>query len=141
RDASAPPFRHALERLIGDLLRARAEPGSTGRIYRAMRPENFTDDVVGFRNFKAAVDALAGLKLLDLIPGKSRYIAVFGAKYTTPGLAARLRATRKLIRRANDAGVALSDIDQHFRLEPPRHPLVLKAASVGSGSRKVPGVR
>jgi len=30
---------------------------------------------------------------------------------------------------------------KHFRLEPPRHPLVLKAVSVGKGHLKVPGAR
>jgi hypothetical protein len=38
-DATATPFRNTLERLIGDLLRARADPRSTGRIYRVMSRE------------------------------------------------------------------------------------------------------
>jgi hypothetical protein len=141
RNATAVPFRNTLERLVGDLLRARAEPGSTGRIYRTMRPEGFTDDVVSYRNFKACVDALSGLKLLDITPGKSRYFAGFGAKITITGKATRLRTTSKLMRYAKAAGVVVAEIDQHFRLEAPRHPLVLKAASVGSGARKVAGLR
>jgi hypothetical protein len=141
RAVTGARFREALERLLGDLLRARAEPSSTGRIYRAVRPNDFSKDVVSYRHFKAAVDALSGLKLLEVTPGKSRYMAAFGTKWTVKYRASRFRATQKLIQRATDAGVVLSEIDQHFRLEPPRHPLVLKAASIGKGARKLPGPR
>jgi hypothetical protein len=140
-DARATPFRNTLERLVGDLLRARADPSSTGRIYRAMSPNNFTDDVVSYRNFNAAVHALSGLKLLEHTPGKPRYIAAFGGTVKLTGQVAKFRATRKLIQRATDAGVDLSKIDRHFGLEPPRHPLALRGAKVGSRSRKIAGVR
>jgi hypothetical protein len=136
-DAIATLFRNTLERLIGDLLRARADPSSTGRIYRAMSRRNFTKDVVSWRNFEAAGHAMSGLELLEHTWGNRRY----SGESTVPGPASKFRATRKLIRRATDAGVVISEIDQHFGLEPRGHPLVLKATKVGSGSRKIAGVR
>jgi hypothetical protein len=140
RRVRATAFRTTLERLIGDLLRARADPSSTGRIYRAMGARNFTDDVVSYWNFNAAVHALGGLKLLEHTPRRPRYIAAFGGAVKLTGQAPRFRGTRTLIRRAADAGVDLSEVDRHFALEPPRHPSVLKAAKVGS-ARKTAGVR
>ena len=140
-DARATPFRNTLERLIGDLLRTSARPTSTGRIYRAVSARNFTDDVVSYRNFNAAVHGMSGLKLLEHTPGRPRGIAEFGGMVKLNDQVSKFRATQTLIRRAADAGVDLSEIDRHFALDPPRHPLVLKAAEVGSGSRKIAGVR
>jgi hypothetical protein len=82
------------------------------------------------------VHALSGLELLEHTQGNPRYIGEF----TLPGPVSKFRATRTLIRRAADAGVDLSEIDRHFHIKPPKYPLVLKAAKVGS-ARKIAGVR
>jgi hypothetical protein len=106
-----------------------------------MSARNVTDDVVSYRNFNAAMHALSGLKLLEHTPGRPRFIAAFGGTVKLTGQVSKFRATRTLIGRAADAVVNLSEIDRHFALELPRHPLVLKADKVGSGSRKIAGVR
>ena len=108
-DARGTPLRNTLERLIGDLLRTSAHPTSTGRIYRAVSARNFTDDVVSYRNFNAAVHGMSGLKLLEHTPGRPRGIAAFGGMVKLNNQVSKFRATRTLIRRAADAGVDLSD--------------------------------
>jgi hypothetical protein len=96
-----------------------------------MSARNFADDVVSYLHFKEAIDALSGLKLPEHAPAKSRYITAFGGKFTDTGQVSKFRATRKLIRRASDAGIVLSEIDRHFALDPLRLRSVLKAAKVG----------
>jgi hypothetical protein len=55
--------------------------------------------------------------------------------------ATRFRATDALVRLANGQGVTLSDVDDHFRLEAPRFPLVLRAGATYTDGHKHKGVR
>jgi hypothetical protein len=130
---TAGPFLETLERFVGDLLRAHADPECTGTLFRSLSKanKNFSDDVVSYRNLKAAVDALSGLKLITHTPGQGRFLKVpaFGIHAQHKARASRFKATKKLLSAANASGVPLHEVDDHFRLEAPRHPLVLKAAS------------
>jgi hypothetical protein len=48
-------------------------------------------------------------------------------------------ATDKLLQRAGEFGIRLDNINDHFKPEPPHHPLVLRGPTTWKGKRKVEG--
>lgn len=130
-------FLETLERLIGSLLRANAL-GPRG-IYRSLNRNNFDGDLISYRNFKAAVDAMAGLSLIDHVRGAPRYVRAFGGSFNRRGKASVFSATPELIMMAEAAGLT-GPIDIHFGLERPE-PLALRGNSAGRGKFKDPGPR
>lgn len=130
-------FLETLERLIGSLLRAKAL-GSRG-IFRSLNRNSFDGDVISYRNFKAAIDALAGLSLIDHVRGAPRYVRAFGGSFNLRGKASVFSATPELISMAEAAGL-IGSIDAHFGLERPE-PLALRGNSAGRGKFKDPGPR
>jgi hypothetical protein len=143
--ARAAAFRETLERFLGDLLRAqhdkRKTENASGLVFRPIGKKDFRPgDLVSYRNFTAAKDSLKGLQLINHALGKGRFITYFG-KHQTPGKASRFEATPKLLKLAKDAGVKATAIDQHFRLEPPRRTLELRASSTRLYGKKSEGER
>jgi hypothetical protein len=58
RDRSSAKFTEALERLVGDLLRARSGTNTTGRIFRAVGKTSFGDAPVKYDMFMSVLDGL-----------------------------------------------------------------------------------
>jgi hypothetical protein len=137
----AGSLKEALERFVGDLLRAHVDPECTGKLYRSLDKSRFTGDVISYRNFALAVQALVALKLITHTPGQTKYLNAFGGRFTLKGKAARFRGTDKLRKKARAAGISLKALDDHFHLEPPQHPLVLRAASARTRGTKHRGSR
>ena len=140
RGKMAAKFRNALERLSGDLLRA-AGDDETPWLFRSKKKDSFTGDVVTATDFKAAMDAMVALGLIAHRPGKPRYVEAFGAPFQEQGMASTYSATNKLLALAREFKIHPSNIDEHFRIELPREPLVLRAASLSRGGRKSRGKR
>src|SRR5215813_2701888 len=87
----------AVERLLADLLLAHASEKAKGYVYRPTRPEGFTDGNVGYRVFKALVDALVDLGLLESHKGYQGWGEPFGARVVVRRKATRFRATQNLL--------------------------------------------
>ena len=140
RDRTSVRFFDALERIVGDLLRARASANATGRIYRAIGKTSFSDAPVKYDMFTTALDGLKALGLIGHQKGRSRYLETgFDVRVTLPGRAARFWATPKLVKLAEDHGIHSGNVGDHFAPEPPTNPLVLKDFATGRGQNKEQG--
>jgi len=135
-------FRECLERFIGDLLTAQANAAGDGAIWHSLSTKAFKGHPVGIRDFKHALRALVGLKLVEWLVGKGRFLGWEGeALEQLKGKASRYVGAPALLRRAEDAGVAVASIDEHFRQEAPSDPLVLKTGSIWVRNVKIVGKR
>jgi hypothetical protein len=112
RDRSSAKFTEALERLVGDLLRARSGTNTTGRIFRAVGKTSFRDAPVKYDMFMSVLDGLKAFGLVGHRKGQTRSRdAGFGFRATIPGRAASLlghRDARVLLgrlRRASQTGL------------------------------------
>lgn len=129
RAAAQSKFNVMIERFVGDLLNAAANPESSGTIWRALNSKSFKAPV-SLRDFRRALDALRALALVEYRRGRGRYVAFDSSSVgQLPGKASRFAATPTLLKRAADAGVLVRAIDDHFKQEPPLHPLRLKKRS------------
>jgi hypothetical protein len=136
RSRSGEIFLNAVERFVGDLLRARAGSSVSGRIYRAIGKTAFEDDPVNYDVFMAMLDGLNALGLVGHRKGQTRYHETGfepGHKVTVPGRAARFWATPKLVKLAEQHGIHSGNVGDHFVPEPPTNPLVLKDYATGRG--------
>ena len=140
RDRSSAKFTEALERLVGDLLRARAGTNATGRIFRAVGKTSFRDAPVKYDMFMGALDGLKAFGLVGHRKGQTRSRDTgFGFRVTTPGRAARFWATPKLVKLAEEHGIHSGNVGGHFAPEPPTNPLVLKDYATGRGRYRESG--
>ena len=119
----------AVERLLADLLLAQTSEKTNGYVYRPMRPESFTECDVSYRVFKALVDALANLGLLEQHKGFQAWGELFGARAPLRQRATRFRATPQLLDICDQHGVRPEDFHQHFLVPLPENPLQRRAAS------------
>jgi hypothetical protein len=82
-------FTEALERFVGDLLRARAGTDTTGRIYRPTGKSDFSDAPVKYDMFMRVIEGLKALGLVEHRKGRTRSQDTgFGFRVTVPGRAA-----------------------------------------------------
>jgi hypothetical protein len=133
-------FFDALERIVGDLLRARAGTNATGRIFRVAGKTSFKDDPVKYDMFMVALDGLKALGFVGHRKGQTRYFETgFDVTVTAPGRAARFWATPKLVKLAEEHGIHSGNVGDHFTPEPPTNPLVLKDYATGRGRYKESG--
>jgi hypothetical protein len=145
RARSANTFVNALERVVGDLLRAKADPSRSGRLFRPIGRDRFKYDPIKHDVFKRVVDDLKGLELVGHALGKPRYFKIpeeWGGgsiARTGEGKASRFWATPKLLALAEHHGIHRDNVRAHFRPEPPLHPLVLTGPSRGRGRHKERG--
>lgn len=120
----------ATGRFAGDLLLGGREDPSRWS-YRGLSPNTFTGGPVSSRNFNAIMAGLRGLGLIETMPGFRNRDPDF-----PHGRSTRFRATSGLLQLAAEHGVEVGDAARHFVREKPRHPLVLKSASIRRGARK-----
>jgi hypothetical protein len=142
RARSAAKFSQAVERIIGDLLRARGGNGATGRIYRATGKSSFTHDPVKYDVFWRVAEGLKALDLIGHSKGQTRYRKTGlwpDHAVTVPGRAARFWATAKLVTLAASHRIHAHNLNDHFAPEPPQHPLVLRDYATGRGVNKERG--
>ena len=142
RSRSREIFSNAVERFVGDLLRAKADKNASGRVYRSVGKTSFGDDPVNFDVFKGVLDGLKALGLVGHRKGQTRYYETGfdpGHKVTISGRAARFWATPKLVMVAAGHGIHSGNVDDHFFPEPPTNPLVLKDYATGRGQNKESG--
>jgi hypothetical protein len=130
----------AVERLLADLLLAQASDKAKGYVYRPTRPEGFTESNVGYRVFKALVDALVDLGLLESHKGYQGWDDPFGVRVVVRRKATRFRATQKLLDICAQHGVHVEDFHEHFLIPLPEHPLQLRRSSKRTEyGKKIPG--
>jgi hypothetical protein len=131
----------AIERFVGDLLRARADRNSSGRIFRATGKDHFKNEPVTYDVFTGVLDGLKALGLVGHEKGKTRFSKVpeWGLSHTLPGRASRFWATDKLMKLAETFGIHDGNIGEHFRPEPPANPLVLRDYAAGTGTNRERG--
>jgi hypothetical protein len=142
RAKSAAKFSEATERFMGDLLRARAGGVATSRIFRATGKDSFANDPVKYDMFWRVVDGLKALGFVGHRKGQTRYRKTGFAPdhaVTLPGRAARFWATTRLVQLAEAHGITANNVGDHFALEPPANPLVLKDYATGRGSNRESG--
>lgn len=125
----------AVSALLGELLWLRAR-GKTPWGYREMSAGSFSAvKGVGYKAFKASVDALARKGLITFARGHRQMVAnemTGGAVAVDWARASRFKANDELVLLAENAGVILQEIDKHYRrletISPPADPLVLRAS-------------
>jgi hypothetical protein len=130
RKAKQIALSSAVEGLLADLLLAQTSEKAKGYVYRPMRPAGFTECDVSYRAFKALVDALVDLGLLENRKGFRMLRESFdGQKLPFIQKATRFRATQRLLAICEQHGVRAADFHQHFLIPLPEHPLQLRASS------------
>jgi hypothetical protein len=142
RARSGVRFVDALERFLGDLLRARTGTNSTGRVYRALGKSSFGDAPAKYDMLMRVLDGLKALGLVGHRKGQTRYHETGfepGHKVTISGRAARFWATPKLVKLADDHSICSGNVGEHFAPEPPTNPLVLKDFATGRGRYRESG--
>ena len=144
REKSGVKFSEAIERFVGDLLRARANKLGPALVYRSTGKSRFKHDPVKYDMFSNALAGLEALELIGYRKGQTRYRkTAFGpvdvVSVQLRGRAARFWATGKLLRLAEDYGINSSNVELHFVPEPPQHPLVLKDYATGRGRNRESG--
>lgn len=146
REKSEAKLSEAIERFVGDLLRARSGASGPGLVYRAVGKGSFDRDFVKYDTFMSVLEGMKGLDLVGHVKGQSRYRKTEfdpGETVTIPlaGRAARFWPTGTLMRLAEGCGISGSNVGKHFIPEPPLHPLVLRDYAIGYGPNKQRGRR
>ena len=122
REKSGAKFSDAIERFVGDLLRAKAGMSGPVRIYRAVGKTGFEHDPVKYDMFTRVLEGLKALELVGHLKGTTRYRKSEVGSVTLPGRAARFWATGKLLGLAEHYGINSGNVGEHFAPEPPRNP-------------------
>jgi hypothetical protein len=141
REKAGAKFSDAIERFVGDLLRAKAVTQGPALIFRSIGKSSFDRDPVKYETFNNVLEGLKELELVSHRPGQTRYRkSEFdpGEFVSTllPGHASRFWATSKLLRLAALHGIDSDEVTAHFAPEPPTHPLVLQDHAGGNGPKK-----
>jgi hypothetical protein len=125
----AAQLRTAVEGFVADLLRAQAS--GNGWVYRPKRPESFTGEPISHRTFTTITEMLisGGLVATKLGFQDAVQWEPGGPKLGYRRFATRFRATKALLDLCAEHGVKPGDVDHHFLLPLPEHPLQRRAAS------------
>ena len=141
RKKSGAKFSEAIERFVGDLLRAKAGTSGPVRIYHPTGKTSFKHDPVKYDLFCKMLEGLKGLELVGHLKGQSRYRKTPFGTVQLPGLGARFWATGTLLTLAGHCGIDSGNVGDHFAPEPPKNPLVLKDYATGRGRNRERGSR
>jgi hypothetical protein len=140
RQDDAERFYEAVERFVGELLRAKARQNGTGRFARAMSERYFSGDVVSYNNVLAIREALKELGYLDHEVGSPKFGPDFeGGTSQYSGEAAKFGATPKLLTLAEELGITCPQIGRHFRRE--HEPVEARRSSSGDWQGKQRGTK
>jgi hypothetical protein len=133
----------AVGAFAGDLLAYAPRDGIGAFVYRSLDANSFSGTTVAYRQFKAAVEALEALRLVETVGGfhaMKEFNWVKGVvSRAQQGKASRFRATSALLQLANQFGVSAGACRDHFHQPRPDRPVVLKAKSQRMGSNKIKG--
>ncbi|WP_142637261.1 hypothetical protein [Sphingomonas sp. IC081] len=102
--------------LIADLLH-RDPADNGGWLYRAIRPEGFTGEAIGYRVVRPIFEAMTADRFIEVELGKQRMAKgeLTGGNWQIAGQqATRFRATDALRQWFEDRGIALADWHEHF---------------------------
>jgi hypothetical protein len=131
-------FRQTVGAITADLF-ANAIEGVDRYGYRQMGLSTFTGMAVGYKPFKAVVDAMESLNLLEVIPGERGSLK----GRTKERDATRFRAKPSLLEKALGYGVTPGNWASHFmqmpRLARVAHPVLLRSSSEIFYGHKLPG--
>jgi hypothetical protein len=127
-DKTGKTYNDAIERFIGDLLRAKGDDTSSGRIFHPTGATTFTDVPVGYDVFKMMLTGLEALGFVEFVKGS------WGGRATT------FWATENLVNLAAQYGVRLEKVRTHFKPEPPHNPLVMRGRGGRRGNKKIRGM-
>jgi hypothetical protein len=135
---SGAKFYEAIERFVGDLLRAKAGTMAPVRIYHAIGKSSFDKDPVRYDVFFEVLEGLKTLELVGHYKGRTRFRKTeFDpgevVSVTMHGHASRFWARGNLLGLAEHYGINTTNVDEHFTPEPPKHPLVLRDYATGRG--------
>lgn len=144
RAKSGAKFSEAIERFVGDLLRAKAGTTAPVRIYHAIGKSSFAHDPVRYDMFFKVLEGLKALELVGHYKGRTRFRKTeFGpgeaVSVTMHGHASRFWARGKLLKLAEHYGIDTSNVGEHFTPEPPKNPLVLRDYATGRGRNREKG--
>ena len=131
RDAEEK-LKATISALVRDLLKASTNAASEGFCYRPERSPDFTATLATFRQYEAVRDTLLHEGLIERVPG-IRFGQEFDGEYASgvtgklAGRSPRLRATKKLLTRAEDHGVSPQALEDHFeRSYDTEYPMLLR---------------
>jgi hypothetical protein len=144
RAKSGAKFSEAIERFVGDLLRAKAGTTEPVRIYHAIGKSSFDHDPVRYDVFFKVLEGLKALELIGHYKGQTRFRKTEfdpgeAVSVTMRGHASRFWARGKLLKLAEHYGINTSNVGKHFTSEPPRNPLVLRDYASGRGRNRQKG--
>jgi hypothetical protein len=125
-------LRHALEGLLGDLLRAQNLQKANGWTYRSLRAESFTGEDIGYRTFTHLIKKFNALGLIHIRKGFQKWFEGFdpgGPKLPHWKYATRFRATEGLLAVCSRHGISVTDVNEHFIAGLPKAPLQKRASS------------
>jgi hypothetical protein len=106
-----------------------------------MQAKTFSSGAVAYRPFRAVVDALEGLRLVQHFPGfyDPKAFEWGDGASSGKGRASRFRATPALLNLAGHHRITAGATREHFRRPPPDRVIILKAKSTRVGRSKVKG--
>jgi hypothetical protein len=141
---SGAKFADAIERFVGDLLRAREGSTTPAIVYHPVGKSSFTRDPVKYDMFIRALEGLKALGLVGHRKGQTRYRKTEfdpgeSVSVALAGRAARFWPTGKLVKLAANYSIDSHNVASHFAPEPPAHPLVLRDFATGRGRYKEQG--
>jgi hypothetical protein len=141
---SGVKFADAIERFVGDLLRAREGSTTPAIVYHPVGKSSFTRDPVKYDMFIRALEGLKALGLVGHRKGQTRYRKTEfdpgeSVSVALAGRAARFWPTGKLVRLAANHSINTHNVGSHFAPEPPAHPLVLRDFATGRGRNREQG--
>jgi hypothetical protein len=131
RQSTLPAHHDAVAAIVGGLLTA-AEIDTDRWSRRSMRSNDYTGECISYKQFMGAYKPMCEAGLIETHGGSyQRETIDWGNGLVTNdghGRQTRLRATDQLLDLAEEFGINPENVRSHFRQEPPKRPLVLKAA-------------
>jgi hypothetical protein len=114
----------AVEAFVGDLLLAQTDDAPQGWVYRPTRPQSFTGQAIGYREFTST---RKGLERLGLVRRKRGLGWSGDPSIPVRDMGTRFCATPRLLDRAEQHGVPIAEIADHFVVTRSTNPRQLRA--------------
>lgn len=114
----------AVEAFVADLLLAQTDDAAQGWVYRPTRPQGFTGQEIGYRDFTSA---RKGLEILGMVKRKRGRVGSFEPEDPSSGMGTRFCATPRLLDRSKQHGIPIAEIADHFVVSGSKNPLQNRA--------------